>query len=99
MQPLLVVQSVLDTVNGALEEGVQLNYAEATPFLETHFVSRSTCRRVTMRRSTYPIYYVSSRNPKGKDGSHLTPIFFLFFFLWNKIIPRQFKFKLVLLYY
>jgi hypothetical protein len=42
MQPLLVVQSVLDTVNGALEGVVQLNYTEATPFLETHFVPRDS---------------------------------------------------------
>jgi len=39
MQTLVDIQGVLSAVDGALEGGVQLNYAEVTPFLGTYFVS------------------------------------------------------------
>jgi hypothetical protein len=35
MQTLVDIQGVLSAVDGALEGGVQLNYAEVTPFLGT----------------------------------------------------------------
>jgi hypothetical protein len=38
MQPLVVTQSTLATIDGALEGGAQLNYAKVIPFLGTHFV-------------------------------------------------------------